>query len=187
MRSGRSRDPFATAFWSRFGVSIESRLLPCFSELRINRLRPRTGLSGSGLYNACIVGRVVLGYWLDLHQRGLRFAPPVRCARVSVVRPRLPRWGGHNATQHTITFPVLGSPVSLIGSELSRTGLWPFALPRPDALSPPPLRSMWRAHNTRRCGHPLRRLLALSGWGYADFHAAVNFAITEFYEVRSQA
>ena len=26
--------------------------------------------------------------------------------------------------------------------------------------------------------------LALSGWGYADFHAGVNFAITEFYEVR---
>jgi hypothetical protein len=26
--------------------------------------------------------------------------------------------------------------------------------------------------------------LALSGWGYADFHAGVNFAITEFSEVR---
>ncbi|MBA3490694.1 MAG: hypothetical protein H0T55_01275 [Rubrobacteraceae bacterium] len=28
--------------------------------------------------------------------------------------------------------------------------------------------------------------LALSGWGYADFHAGVNFAITEFSEVRPQ-
>ena len=27
--------------------------------------------------------------------------------------------------------------------------------------------------------------LALWGWGYADFHAGVNFAITEFSEVRS--
>ena len=26
--------------------------------------------------------------------------------------------------------------------------------------------------------------LALSGWGYADFHAGVNFAITEFSELR---
>ena len=28
--------------------------------------------------------------------------------------------------------------------------------------------------------------LALSGWCYADFHGAVNFAITEFSEVRSR-
>ena len=26
--------------------------------------------------------------------------------------------------------------------------------------------------------------LALSGWGYADFHAGVNFAITKFSEVQ---
>src|SRR5215218_2752360 len=31
---------------------------------------------------------------------------------------------------------------------------------------------------------PLRRLLGLSGWGYADFNAGVNFAFTEFSEVR---
>src|SRR5215203_1622752 len=31
---------------------------------------------------------------------------------------------------------------------------------------------------------PLRRLLGLSGWGYADFNAGVNFALTEFSEVR---
>src|SRR5215203_6595925 len=33
---------------------------------------------------------------------------------------------------------------------------------------------------------PFRRLLALSGWGYADFHDAANFAITEFSEVRTK-
>ena len=31
---------------------------------------------------------------------------------------------------------------------------------------------------------PLLGYRALSGWGYADFHASVNFAFTEFYEVR---
>ena len=28
--------------------------------------------------------------------------------------------------------------------------------------------------------------LALSGWGYADFHGAVNFALTEFDGVESR-
>ena len=28
--------------------------------------------------------------------------------------------------------------------------------------------------------------LALSGWGYADFHVGVNFRFTEFSEVRMQ-
>jgi hypothetical protein len=38
-----------------------------------------------------------------------------------------------------------------------------------------------------RCrGVPSPAVLALSGWGYADFHAAVNFAQTEFSEVRTQ-
>lgn len=32
---------------------------------------------------------------------------------------------------------------------------------------------------------PLLARLALSGWGYTDFHAVVNFAFTEFSEVRS--
>jgi hypothetical protein len=31
---------------------------------------------------------------------------------------------------------------------------------------------------------PLLGYQALSGWGYADFHYAVNFALTEFSEVR---
>src|SRR5215213_1553753 len=39
-------------------------------------------------------------------------------------------------------------------SEEQRPG-FSLALPRPDALSPPLLRSLRRAHNTRRYGHPL--------------------------------
>jgi hypothetical protein len=31
---------------------------------------------------------------------------------------------------------------------------------------------------------PSSASLALSGWGYTDFHASVNFAFIEFYEVR---
>jgi hypothetical protein len=31
---------------------------------------------------------------------------------------------------------------------------------------------------------PLLGYLALSGWGYTDFHASMNFAFIEFYEVR---
>ena len=34
-----------------------------------------------------------------------------------------------------------------------------------------------------RSGHPLLGHLALSGWGYADFHAVVNFTLTQFSEV----
>jgi hypothetical protein len=33
-------------------------------------------------------------------------------------------------------FLLFAAPASLIGSELPQTGLLPFALPRPDALSP---------------------------------------------------
>jgi hypothetical protein len=33
---------------------------------------------------------------------------------------------------------------------------------------------------------PLLEHLALSGWGYADFHAGVNFRFTEFSEVGSE-
>jgi len=33
---------------------------------------------------------------------------------------------------------------------------------------------------------PSPAVLALSGWGYADFHVGVNFALTEFSEVRQE-
>jgi hypothetical protein len=35
------------------------------------------------------------------------------------------------------------------------------------------------------CASSRWRLLALSGWGYTDFHASVNFRFTEFSEVRA--
>jgi hypothetical protein len=37
--------------------------------------------------------------------------------------------------------------------------------------------SVHKKHNTRRHGHPLAGGPGLSGWGYADFHAGVNFAM----------
>jgi hypothetical protein len=40
--------------------------------------------------------------------------------------------------------------------------------------------SVHKKHNTRRVGDPLLEHLALSGRGYAAFHDAVNFALTEF-------
>ncbi len=45
----------------------------------------------------------------------------------------------------TCNTPVLGASASIMGRS---SNLRPFALPRPDALSPPPLRSLRRAHNT---------------------------------------
>jgi hypothetical protein len=43
-----------------------------------------------------------------------------------------------------------------------------FALPRPDALSPPPLCPPRRAHNTLRVSILRLEYLTLSGWGYAS-------------------
>jgi hypothetical protein len=72
-----------------------------------------------------------------------------------------PRWGAHTTTQRTATPPVLGAPASIMGRSSHGgyvRGLRPFALPRPDALSPPPSRSLVCAdttNNARRYGHPL--------------------------------
>jgi hypothetical protein len=52
-----------------------------------------------------------------------------------------------------------------------------FALPRPDALSPRPLRSLRRAHCARRCGHPSPAALADRGG------ARLNFALWAFSEL----
>jgi len=62
--------------------------------------------------------------------------------------------------------------------------LRPFALPRPEALSP-----LFRPDT--RCGRiipddmdmPSPAVLALSGWGYTDCDASVNFAFWGFSEV----
>src|SRR5215217_4943680 len=44
--------------------------------------------------------------------------------------------------------------------------------------------SVHKRHNTRRYDISLLERIALSGWGYADLHAGVNFRFIEFYEVR---
>jgi hypothetical protein len=59
------------------------------------------------------------------------------------------------------TLPVLVAPASIMGRSSHggyATGLRPFALPRPDALSPPPSRPLvcaYTTNNARRYGHPL--------------------------------
>src|SRR5215203_397740 len=79
-------------------------------------------LRGSGLYKAC-VGRVVLLTFCSTYLLLLGNAAFALCP-LSVALDRLwcdhdyPRWDGHNATEHTVTCPVLGAPASLIGSEL---------------------------------------------------------------------
>ena len=82
-----------------------------------------------------------------------------------------------------------GAPVFILSSA-ALCGPLPgaaFALPRPDALSPLPVSPAAEAHNTRRYGHTLVGGPGRSGWGYADFHDAVNFAFTQFYEVQARA
>src|SRR5215208_1902196 len=97
-----------------------------------------------------------------------------------------PRWGGHNTSEHTITFFVLGPPASLIRSELPRTGLRPFAFPRPDLLSAVGRVSVCACTITQQYEHHLFGDPGLSGWGYALFHRSAwnknsaNFAQTEF-------
>ena len=65
------------------------------------------------------------------------------------------------------------------------TFLW-RGLRFPPSRRPKP--SCVRGHNRRiipdDMSIPLRRLLALPGWGDADFHGVVNFRFTEFSEVR---
>src|SRR5215211_3643226 len=69
--------------------------------------------------------------WAIIHQRGLRFShptssvalrftPPLRCAGASLVRScPSPVGRAHHNTKRSNNFLVLGSPASLIGSELS--------------------------------------------------------------------
>jgi hypothetical protein len=82
-------------------------------------------LRGPGLDNACVVGRVVLlaCFYLPSFagQRGLRFAPLCVARDLGWCDHEYPRCDdAHNATQRTVTSRVLGSPASLIGSELPR-------------------------------------------------------------------
>src|SRR5215213_10321762 len=75
-------------------------------------------LRGSGLYNACIVGRVVLGYWVVLHQRGLHLAPLCVAQERRRCEHDYPRWDAHTIPSAATT-SVFVAPASIIGSELS--------------------------------------------------------------------
>jgi hypothetical protein len=66
-----------------------------------------------------------------------------------------------------------------------------FALPHPDAAEVVLCKelqargpSVHKKHNARRYGIPLLERIALSGWGYTDCDASVNFAFWAFSEVR---
>jgi hypothetical protein len=117
-------------------------------------------------------------------QRGLRFAPPVRCAGPRVVRTCPPRWDGQNALDSTVA-SFLATP------RARRIGFYhgvgaptepPLGAPtlrfaRPDAAGgvlctsgPQPLVLYIRNIIPDDIGIPLLEHLAPSGWGYANFH-----------------
>ena len=59
-----------------------------------------------------------LFYPAPVRQRGLGFAPPLRCAgRRCRCEYDYPRWGGHTA-ESIVTSTVLGASASMMGSEL---------------------------------------------------------------------
>src|ERR687890_1983680 len=74
-----------------------------------------------------------------------------------------PRWGANNKVQLQLpqcsAHRLLSRGRSFHDTHI--TGLRPFALPRPDALSPPSALPAVLAQNTRRCGHPAVWLLPL--------------------------
>src|SRR5215208_2570570 len=75
--------------------------------------------------------------------------------------------------------------------ELRLLGILGSSYP-PSCIASPPcpkpslaLTSAVLAHNIRRYGHPLAGGLGQSGRPVGRFHAGMNFAFTEFYEVTS--
>jgi hypothetical protein len=96
------------------------RLPSCW---RSSTLIDRAGaLRSSGFYT--LLGRASL---TNLSSAVFRFAPLKRCAGSSGTRPYLPPVGHAHHGKHCCNTPVLGSPASIMGSELPRTGLRPFA------------------------------------------------------------
>ena len=101
-----------------------------------------------------------------------------------------PRWGGHNMLCVAFVQLILPSARHTGFSQrvgaLFLTGLRPFALPRPDALSPhlpasPCAVSCVRVHQhiiPDNISIPLLGYRARSGWGYAELR------LKEFSEVR---
>src|SRR5215217_3362208 len=81
-----------------------------------------------------------LFYPAPVRQRGLGFAPPLRCAgRRCRCEYDYPRWGGHTA-ESIVTSTVLGASASMMGSELlqapsrgSDPSLCPTPMPKPSS------------------------------------------------------
>ncbi len=115
-----------------------SRILPSSTINRAGVLR------GSGLYNS--LGRA----------GAPTLARPSLCALSALRRTS----GGASMTIPggrapplctSVASSVLGASASIMGRSSQATGLRPFALPRPDALNPLPLRSLRRAHKHGVC------------------------------------
>jgi hypothetical protein len=148
-----------------------------------------------GLYNGCVVCRVVLS------RPGLTTRPSL-CALLCVAQDLdwcnhdYPRWDGHNSSDSMLQHPPcarytgfyhgVGAPTGPpLGAPILRIA--PYRCPKPSlALTPAAVGLMYAYTNNR--GRAVGADLAgairvLSGRGYADFHAGANFAITEFSEV----
>src|SRR5215211_894788 len=92
--------------------------------------------------------------------------------------------------QYSTTLSCSAPPASLIGSELSSllgSGPWLCPTPMPQGrlmyTRPQPPNSVHKRHDTRRYDISLLERITLSGWGYTDFHASVNFAFWAFREL----
>src|SRR5215212_4285309 len=96
-------------------------------------LRPRPGLSGSGLYS--VLGRAL---WMDLPLARLSLCAPSALRR-SVGGETMATPGGVSTPWKACqqSPQVLGVPASIMGSEFPPTRLRPFTLPHPDALISP--------------------------------------------------
>src|SRR5918999_4203183 len=118
----------------------------------------QAGYGAPALYNACIVGRVVLPPWL--HNAAFALRPSA--LRRSVCGATMTTPGGAGTLRMSFcTFLVLGAPASIIGSELSvclapafilslaALFSFPFVLARP-SLCPTPISPA--ATKTNRAG-----------------------------------
>ena len=164
-------------------------------------LRPRVGpgLSGSGLYNASIGGRVILSpFYLDA---AIAMRPQSVARDLGRCEHDYPRWGGHipffttPCSAHRLLSHTAGARpdpglYNALGGALSYPFRAAFVLPRPREggflMYTRRLRArhlLHKKHNTRRYGHRLAGAPGPSGRGCADFHVGVNFRFTQFSEV----
>src|SRR5215208_1351123 len=100
------------------------------------------GKNVSSSKRAC-VGRVVLltfcsTYLLLLGNAAFALLPLCVAQERQWCDHDYPRWGEHTLCNGQLKRPVLGPPASIMGRSSQSTWLRPFALLRPDALSPLP-------------------------------------------------